>query len=46
MINNVGVIDRKKFFELSPEEVYAIIKVNMFPTAMFTKYAKNQMKKN
>lgn len=30
LINNVGVIDSKKFFDLTPQEIQDIIKVNIF----------------
>ena len=30
LVNCAGVIDRKKFLDLTPEEIEAIVKVNIF----------------
>jgi short-subunit dehydrogenase len=42
-VNNVGVIDIKKVFELSPQELESIIRVNIFTQVFFTKYARQTM---
>lgn len=46
LVNNVGQIDRMRFFDLTPEHVEGIVKVNLMPQIFLTKYAKLLMKKD
>lgn len=43
LINNVGVVDRKRFFDMTPEEIQNIMAVNMFTPVFMTKYALQHM---
>ena len=43
LVNCAGVIDRKKFLDLTPEEIEAIVKVNIFAQVFMTKNARAVM---
>lgn len=46
LINNVGVIDNKKFFAIDPAEIESLIRVNIFTQTFMTKYARSVMPQN
>ena len=46
LINNVGLNDQKKFFELTPEEIQGLLMVNMFTQVFMTKHAREVMPKD
>jgi short-subunit dehydrogenase len=43
IVNNAGVNDQKKVFELTPEEIEALLRVNIFSQVFMTKYARSKM---
>ena len=46
MINNVGVLNYKFFFETPPEEIEQTIIINVFTQTFITKYSLQTMKLN
>lgn len=46
MINNAGIIDREKFFDVPLAKIEALIKTNVHPYVLLAKYATMHFKQH